>query len=295
MMQEELKQFYKDKKILVTGGAGFIGSHLCEQLTKSSQVISIDNYFTGTEQNHVEGVTYVDACVSKIDEIFERDEFDLVFHFGEYSRVEQSLGEPDLAITNIRQNFFTVINFCEQKNAKLIYSGSSTKFAEQGSDLSPYTFSKSQNTDLLTTYANWYGLRHAIIYFYNVYGGREIHTGKYATVVAKFLEMRRNGRRKLPVTSPGTQRRNFTHINDVIEGILLVGAYGNGDMYGIGADESISIIELCNLLGCEAEFMPSHQSNRLSAPVMNEKLKKLGWSAKKSLENYIADKLIGYN
>ena len=170
-----------------------------------------------------------------------------------------------------------------------MYSGSSTKFGDEGATIysSPYALSKAQNTELLSSFAQWYELRHAIVYFYNVYGGREISTGPYATVIAKFLALKKQGATQLPVTSPGTQLRNFTHIDDVINALILVGAYGEGDSYGIGHDDSFSILDVCQMLECEAIMMPGSKANRQSSSMMSEKTKKLGWSTKVSLSEYL--------
>ena len=288
-MDDALNSFYQGKSILVTGGAGFIGSHLCEELIKVSNVTSLDNYMTGSRLNHHPGVEYYEGSCADVNKIFENRQFDVVFHFGEYSRVEQSLNEYQKAFKNIRDCFSIILGYAHRTNSKFVYSGSSTKFCDDGAAayLSPYTLSKAQNTELLTSFSRWYELNHAIVYFYNVYGGREISSGNYATVIAKFLSLTKQGATQLPVTRPGTQRRNFTHIDDVIDALLLVGAFGYGDNYGIGHDESFSITEICQMLKCEAIMMPENKANRLSGPVISEKTKKLGWSAKMSLKEYL--------
>ena len=288
-LNQKLSEF-SGTEILITGGAGFIGSHLTEKLVNvANRVVCLDNYLSGRVDNHISGAFYVNGEVGEVNEIFGASKFDYIFHFGEYSRVEQSLSEPDLALTNIYQSFVPILKFWNVSGAKLIYSGSSTKFADNGNGrhLSPYTAGKCLNTELLTDFAQWYGLPFAITYFYNVYGGRELRSGTYATVVGRFKELVSNGVTELPVTSPGTQRRNFTHVNDIVNGILLVAAKGSGDGYGIGADESFSILDLCHMFGCAPLFQPSSRANRMNGDLRTEQTKALGWSPKESLREHV--------
>ena len=281
----------KNKKILVTGGAGFIGSNLCTHLAKNNSVVSLDNYLMGQRDNHVPAVSYVEGSCGDIENIFAGEKFDNIFHFGEYSRVEQSLNEPDIAFQNGLYTFPNVLKFCLSAGSKLTYAASSTKFANNGtgSQLSPYTFFKATNSELIQNYARWYGLKFSSVYFYNAYGEREIETGKYSTVIAKFKSLKRNGATKLPVSQPGTQRRNFTHINDIIKGILLATMQGENDGYGIGADEAYSIVDLCEMFECEPEFYTTNSANRMSAPVNSDKLKALGWQPSMKLQEHIRD------
>ena len=285
-----LKQF-ANKKVLITGGAGFIGSHLAERLVETcEEVVCLDNYLSGRKQNHINGVSYIEGDVYHIVNIFGSKSFDYIFHFGEYSRVEQSLEEPHLALSNIYKSFGPLIEFWHMSGAKLIYSGSSTKFADngEGRHLSPYTAAKSLNTELLVDFSKWYGLPFAIVYFYNVYGGREASVGKYSTVIGRFKELVCNGITVLPVTSPGTQRRNFTHIDDITNAIILIAAEGYGDDYGIGAEESYSILDVCKFFKCQPEFMPSSPANRMDGELRTDKIKKLGWKQGHNLNSDVS-------
>ena len=162
-----LEQFIS-KKVLITGGAGFIGSHLAERLVEPCQeVVCLDNYLSGRKQNHIQGVSYIEGDVNDIVDILGYKKFDYIFHLGEYSRVEQSLDEPHVALSNIYKTFASILQFWHTSGAKLIYSGSSTKFSENGGGrhLSPYTAAKSLNTELLIDFAKWYSLPFAIVYF----------------------------------------------------------------------------------------------------------------------------------
>ena len=291
MNYAEVMEPFLSKKILITGGAGFIGSHLAEKLSLvSDKIVCLDNYLSGLYSNHITGVSYVEGDVNDILDIFGVQKFDFIFHFGEYSRVEQSLCEPHVVLSNTYKSFSCLLQFWQSSGAKLIYSGSSTKFAENGTGrhLSPYTAAKALNTELLFDYATWYKLPFAIVYFYNVYGGRELRSGKYSTVIGKFKDLVSQGVTKLPITRPGTQRRYFTHIEDIIEGILLAAGNGAGDGYGIGAEKSYSIIEVSNLFGCEHEFQDASPSNRMDGELHTDKIKELGWTQKCYLEEDIA-------
>ena len=275
-------------KILVTGGAGFVGSHLCERLIQLNNiVVSIDNYSSGSIANHIKGVSYIKEDVKNIFDIGLPTDFDIVYHLGEYSRVEQSYDDLETVLDYNLYSINAIIKFAKLCNAKFLYSASSTKFCEESGSLSPYAWTKSVNVDYVKNYAKWYGLDYAITYFYNVYGKREISNGKYSTVVAKFLNIKKEGGTTLPVTSPGTQRRNFTHVDDIVDGLILVALKGEGDHYGIGSPESFNILELAEMIGLEPTMMPEVKGNRATADVFSQKTIELGWSAKNNLKDYI--------
>lgn len=277
------------KNILVTGGAGFVGSGLCEALTKNpnNKVYSLDNYFTGSRDNHVSGVTYIEGSTEYIFELVNVVP-DLVYHLGEYSRVEQSFEDIDKVLLFNKVGTSKVLEFCRRHKSKLVYAGSSTKFGDGGigRNQSPYAWSKSSNTELIKNYGDWYGLEYAIVYFYNVYGEREIKDGKYATLIALFSEKIKKGL-PLTVVSPGTQQRNFTHIDDIVEGLLLVGEKGTGDEFGIGNSETYTILEIASMFGGKIEMLPERKGNRMTSDVITEKTESLGWKAKRSIKEYI--------
>lgn len=279
----------KKKNILITGGAGFVGSALVKRLKDQNNIFVIDNYFTGSKKNHYSGVKYVKAETKDIFKIFKNNKLNYIFHLGEYSRVEQSFDDFDKIINFNVKPIFEVIKLAKFHNAKLIYSGSSTKFVKKNKLYleSPYAWSKISNTNLINAYANWYGLNYVITYFYNVYGPSEISKGKYATVIAKFLKLSKGSSKYLPVSKPGTQKRNFTHIDDIIDGLILVAKKGKGDGYGIGSDKSYSIIDIVKILGKKPKYYVSNKGNRMSAVVKSHLTKKLGWRAKKSLDDYL--------
>ena len=277
------------KKILVTGGAGFIGSHLCQRLSKnkSYKVYSLDNYSTGVKENHVPNVTYITGETRDIRAVVKFSP-DFIYHLGEYSRVEQSFEDIEKVWRYNKDGIFAVLQFCRSSGAKIIYAGSSTKYGDGGTgkSQSPYAWTKSSNTELVVNYGKWFDVPYAITYFYNVYGEREISEGKYATLIALFIRKYMKGE-KLSVVSPGTQKRNFTYIDDIIDGIVLVGEKGNGDEYGIGHQHAYSILEIAEMFNSEIEILPERKGNRMTANVITSKTEALGWSAKASVSEYI--------
>lgn len=178
--------------------------------------------------------------------------------------------------------------FARAVGCKILYAGSSTKFGDggEGRFASPYAWSKATNTELVMSYGEWLRVSCAIAYFYNVYGKREIVCGKYTTVIALFSEKMRTGE-SLTVVSPGTQKRNFTHIDDIIDGLILVGERGLGDEFGIGSPEPFSITEVAKLFGGRIQMLPERKGNRMMADVISDKTKVLGWSSKRKLTDYI--------
>ena len=277
------------KKILVTGGAGFVGSHLCEKLSqdKNNEVYSLDNYFTGSLDNHVKNVTYIEGLISDISELIKFNP-DMVYHLGEYSRVEQSFEDLEKVWRFNKDGMFAVLEFVRKAGCKILYAGSSTKFGDGGlgRSASPYAWTKASNTELVENYGAWFNVPYVITYFYNVYGPREIQTGKYATLIALFKEkMKKN--EPLTIVSPGSQKRNFTHVNDIVQGLILVGEKGFGDEFGIGSSESYSIKEIAEFYDGNIEMIPERRGNRMTAKLVTDKTKSLGWSPRHTIKEYI--------
>jgi UDP-glucose 4-epimerase len=221
-----------------------------------------------------------------------QEDYDLIFHLGEYSRVENSLQKIDYVLTNNLRPILDILQFAKKSKAKLIYAGSSTKFADGGENKfkSPYAFSKWQNSELVKFYCEAHNIKYAITYFYNVYGGRENSNGEFATVIAKFLE-RKKFNKRLKITRPGTQVRNFTHIDDTVDALKLIAANGIGDDYGIANPKSYSINEVANFISEDIEYVNENSANRLSSSIISEKTINLGWTPKKELEEYIKSKV----
>ena len=280
----------KDQKlILVTGGAGFIGSNLCKRLAKDGhKVISLDNYFTGSRENHVKGVEYREGHTKDVEKHVPETP-DLIYHLGEYSRLEKSFEDVEQVWDLNQYGTFAVLEFTRRRGAKLVYAGSSTKFSDngRGRDQSPYAWSKASMSELVRNYGDWFGINYAITYFYNVYGPNE-RAGDMGTVNAIFKEQYKRGL-PLGVVAPGTQVRIFTHVHDIVDGLVVVGARGTGDGYGIGSTEdAYSILELARLFGREVIMLPERQGNRMQAAIDCSKTRALGWAPRRSLKDDIA-------
>ncbi len=282
------------KLALVTGGAGFIGSHLCERLVKEGyRVISLDNYFTGSEENHVPGVEYRADHTKKIDQLVpERP--DVIYHLGEYARVAKSLEEPALVWDLNMDGTFAVLEYWRKVKCKLVYSGSSTKSVGPredgvpGRDLAMYTWAKAAMCDLVNNYARWYELSYVIVYFYNVYGPRERSMADHGTLIETFKQKYLKGE-PLTVRSPGTQRRAFTHVEDTVNGIMFASEQGEGDGYGISSTDDLSLLEVAELFGGEIEMLPQTKTTRERSVIDSEKISALGWRQAKTLKEYVEE------
>ena len=277
------------KTILVTGGAGFIGSHLCERLVQDGhQVISLDNYFAGSEENHVPGVEYRRGSTRDIGKHIP-EKIDLLFHLGEYARVEQSFIDLKEVFDFNMCGTQAVLEFVRERGCKLVYAGSSTKFADAGigRDQSPYAWTKASNTNLVQRYSDWFDINYAITYFYNVYGPRERSNVNSGTLIAIFAEKYKN-QVPLPVRQPGTQKRNFTHVFDIVEGLVLVGEKGAGDEYGLGHHDAYSVLEVAEMFGGPVEMIEERPGNRMLSSVdLKRAHLELGWSPQYNLPDYI--------
>lgn len=274
------------KTIVVTGGEGFIGSNLCARLVQEgNRVISLDNNATGNAPQ-VPGVEYRTGHTKDIAQHIPETP-DLIFHLAEYARTEKSFEDVALVWDLNMTGTFGVLEFWRQKKCKLVYAGSSTKFADGGAgrDQSPYAWTKATNTELVRNYGEWFSLPYAITYFYNVYGPGE-RAGAFGTLIEIFREKRVKGE-PLTVVSPGTQRRNFTHVDDIVDGLLLVAEKGSGDNFGLGNETDYSVLEIAQLFGGEIVMLPERQGNRQTSSIDTSKARALGWEAKRSIEEYI--------
>jgi UDP-glucose 4-epimerase len=275
------------KLALVTGGAGFIGSHLCRRLVQEGyRVISLDNYFTGSRDEKTAAVEYREGHTKDIAKLIPETP-DIIFHLGEYSRVEKSLEEPALVWDLNVAGTFGVLEFWRARKCKLVYAGSSTKFGDGGLArvATPYAWTKAANTELVKNYGDWYKLPFAITYFYNVYGPGE-RSGAYGTVIEIFRQ-KFLAAGTLTVVSPGTQKRNFTYIDDIIDGLVLVGEKGEGDEFGLGDERQYSVMDIALMFGTEIEMLPERAGNRMSSAIDTTRSKALGWEVKHSVAEYI--------
>ena len=289
------------KNILVTGGAGFIGSNLIKHLIKkypSANITALDNYFTGKKENHVEGVTYIHGNTWNADMIFqdlkEEEYFDTVFHFGEYSRIVQSFNDVDFVHKSILSGTPTILQLCRKWAAKLIYSASSSKFGNDGKDenLSQYSWMKSKMVELIKNYGEWFNLKYEICYFFNVYGPGQIMTGDYATVVGIFERQWKNGK-KCTVVTPGTQSRDFTHVEDIVSGLSITALRDDNYEWHLRSGINVSIIDLAEMYG-EWEIIPERRGERFTSEEFpSDTEEKLGWKPNWKVDDWV--KLIKNN
>jgi UDP-glucose 4-epimerase len=280
------------KIILVTGGAGHVGSNIIEELVKDSnnKVISLDNYFNGSTDNHIAGAEYRQGHTKDIDKLIPETP-DIVFHLGEYARISPSFDDVEKVFDMNIVGTFAVVEFCrKRKVGKLVYAGSSTKFATNGEErhANPYSFTKANNVDLINNYGKWYNLPYAICYFYNAFGPREKGEGKYGTLIAKFQDIYLNNG-KFTVNKPGTQKRNFTYVKDLAKGIILAGQKGQGDGYTLGNNKEYSIIEIANAFGGPIEYVDGYSGRAESGEAPNKAREELGWETTVDILDYIKD------
>jgi UDP-glucose 4-epimerase len=280
------------KNILVTGGAGFIGTNLIEKLIedKNNKITSLDCYFTGNISNHISGVEYINGHTWDIDQIFKDRNFDLIFHFGEYSRIVHSFSDIEFVTDSILRGTPKVFEFAKKCSAKVIYSASSSKFGNGGKDenLSPYSWMKSKMVELLKNYNRWFNLQFEICYFFNVYGPRQIYEGNYATVVAIFEKQYLNNK-KLTVVKPGTQSRDFTYIGDIVNGVISAEKMNMNYEWFLRSGINTKIIDLAEMFG-EWEMVEERRGERFtSEPFETDTEKLLNWKAKHDLKKWIND------
>ena len=282
----------KRKLILVTGGAGHVGSHVIEQLVKDplNQVISLDNYFNGSEKNHIKGARYIKGHTKDIAKLVPETP-ELVYHLGEYARIAPSFEDVEQVYDMNMVGTFAVVEFCRQRKVgKLVYAASSTKFAIEGNGRhqNPYSFSKAVNVDLINDYAQWYNLPYAICYFYNAFGPREKGTGQYATLIAKFEQAFIN-KEPLTVVKPGTQKRNFTYVKDLALGIIMVGEAGHGDGYALNNTKQFSVIEIAKAFGGNIKYVDGYPGRAETGFTPTKARLELGWETTINVLDYIKD------
>tara|TARA_Y100000385_G_C13043160_1_gene616216 strand:+ start:494 stop:1327 length:834 start_codon:yes stop_codon:yes gene_type:complete len=275
-------------KILVTGGAGYIGSNLIKHLKKTTdaEITSLDNYFTGSEQNHIKGVKYIKGDTSNIINLKKQD---VVYHFGEYSRVVPSFKDVEYLMKTNLLGTSKVIEQCKKWNAKLIYSASSSKFGGN-ENLSPYSWVKAKMVELIKNYNEWYGLNFEICYFYNVYGENHIKKGTYATVIGIFETQYKN-KETLTVVSDGNQTRQFTHVNDIVNALGLILKQNKNNEWHLSSDIEYKIIDVAKMFTDNIKIIPARNGERYKAVSIENNTKKiLGWEIKHNLKDYINER-----
>ena len=287
--------------LVITGGAGFIGSNLISQLLKFKKykIISIDNYSSGLSKNHFKNdrVKYLKGSTKNIEILLKSyiGKIHSVFHFGEFARIYQSFKKINECFSSNIEGSSNVFNFALKNKIRLIYSATSASLGNKGEDmnLSPYAFSKAKNLELLENLKKWFNFRYEVIYFYNVYGEKQICKGDMATVVGIFEDYFKK-KKKLPVVRPGTQVRRFTHVSDTVEACIFAWRKNKSKHYSIASKESYSIIELAKLFKSNIRYLPMRKGERFSSALtkmnLNNKIVRL--SAKIKLKDYVNNFLI---
>jgi len=285
----------KKNKIIVTGGAGFVGTNLINFLLKKTnyKIISIDNYSSGFKKNHIKNkrINYIKGDTKNISLILKnKKNIDAIFHFGEFARIYQSFIKMNECINSNSIGSNAVFNFCLKNKIKLIYSATSASLGNRGNDknLSPYAFTKAKNLELLENLKKWFNFKYEVIYFYNVYGPYQISKGNMATVIGIFEEHYRS-KKPIPVVKPGTQSRRFTHITDTIEICYLAWKKNLCRHYSIASHKSYSILDVAKMFGTKIKYLPKRPGERYASALSNMNLsnKVYKYFGKTSLKKYI--------
>ena len=286
----------KKNIIIVTGGAGFVGSNLIELILKKTKfnVISFDNYSTGRAKNHVlnKRVKYLKGHTKNISRILKnyQNKIHTTFHFGEFARIYQSFLKMNDCIESNSIGTHEVFRFCLENKIKLIYSATSASIGNGGDDknLSPYAFSKAKNLEMLNNLKKWFNFKFEIIYFYNVYGPKQISSGSMATVIGIF-ENQFADKKPLTVVKPGTQSRRFTHILDTVNACYYAWKTNKCRHYSISNKKSYSILQIAKMFGTKVKFLPSRPGERYASALtsMNLSNKVFKLFGKIQVKNYI--------
>jgi UDP-glucose 4-epimerase len=283
--------------IVVTGGAGFIGSNLIKYLLKKTnlKIISIDNYSTGKTKNHIDhkNVMYINGENIDISKILKKSKkkIKVIFHFGEFSRIFQSFKRPKECLNSNINNSFEVINFASENKIQIIYSATSSALGNNGKDQnqSPYAWTKTKNIELIKNYSEWFNLKYELVFFYNVYGPKQITDGPMSALIGIF-ESQYKKKVPLTVVKPGLQRRDFTHVDDIVHGCYLAWTKGKQSEYMLCTNKSYSILEIAKMFGSKIKFLKSRPGDRFGSINSNNNAKKtLGFTAEKDIKNYIKD------
>ena len=285
----------KKNIIVITGGAGFVGTNLIEYFLTNTKykIISIDDYSSGSKKNHIvdKRIKYIKGHTKNIKKILKNyKSINSIFHFGEFARIYQSFIKMEECINSNTIGTNAVFNYCLKYKIKLIYSATSATLGNKGLDknLSPYSFTKAKNLELLDNLKKWFNLKFEIVYFYNVYGPSQICKGNMATVIGIF-EDHFNSKKPLPVVKPGNQTRRFTHIEDTIKICYLAWKKNLNRHYSISSKKNYSILEVAKMFNTKIKFLPTRRGERFASALtaMNLSNKVYKHYGKKDLKLYI--------
>jgi UDP-glucose 4-epimerase len=282
--------------LVVTGGAGFVGSNLIEELIKFKKytIISLDNYSSGSTRNHIKNskIKYLKGDTKKISNILKKykKKIHTIFHFGEFSRIFKSFEKITNCFNSNVQGSSELFNFALENKIKLVYSATSATLGNKGLDmnLSPYAFTKAKNLELLENLKRWFNFKYEVIYFYNVYGPKQISKGEMATVVGIFENCYLN-KKPLTVVKPGTQTRRFTHVKDTVNACIYAWRKNKNLHYSVAANKSYTILELAKMFKSNIKFLPKRSGERYSSAFskMNLNNKVIRIKAKIKIQDYI--------
>ncbi len=281
--------------IIVTGGAGFVGTNLIKLLLKKTKykIVSLDDYSSGTKLNHIRNsrLKYIKGKTVNISKLIRNNRrINSVFHFGEFARIYQSFVKMNECIDSNSVGSNAVFNFCLKNKIKLIYSATSASLGNKGNDknLSPYAFSKAKNLELLENLKKWFNFKYEVIYFYNVYGPHQISKGQMSTVIGIFEDHFKRGK-PLPVVRPGTQTRRFTHIDDTIQVCFIAWKKNLCRHYSIANKKSYSLIDVAKMFNSKIKFLAKRPGERYASALTNKNLsnKMYKYFGKIKLKDYI--------
>ena len=266
----------KHKKILVTGGAGFVGTNLIKLLLKKTKykIISLDDYSSGSKTNHIKNkrVSYIKGNTKNINIYLKKykKKINSVFHFGEFARIYQSFKKFDQCYESNNLGSKSVFKYCLDNKIKLIYSATSASLGNSGNDknLSPYAFTNAKNLELLENLKKWFNFKYEVIYFYNVYGPKQIRTGDMATVIGIFEEHYKM-KKPLPVVKPGSQSRRFTHINDTVKVCYEAWKKNKCFHYSISNRKEYSILDVAKMFNVKIRYLPKRKGERYASALTN--------------------------
>ena len=289
--------------ILITGGAGFVGTNLIKLFLKNTKfkIISVDDYSSGRKSNHIKNrrVKYIKGKTVNINKLIKNPkDIKSVFHFGEFARIYQSFSRMNECIDSNTVGSNVVFNFCLKNKIKLIYSATSASLGNKGNDknLSPYAFSKAKNLELLENLKKWFNFRYEVIYFYNVYGPHQICQGPMSTVIGIFEDHYKRGK-PLPVVKPGTQSRRFTHIDDTINICYFAWKKNLCRHYSIANKKSYSVLEVAKMFNSKIKFLPKRLGERYASAMISKNLSNKMYKhfGKINLKDYIYNFILKNN